>query len=113
MDSTFIGQLIAIDRRLKNGLGGRLHIIQASTKCLDQLRALGLLDFLVFDSAPIAPPSEMEEIDSASGRLDADFVLRAHQQLMDTSEIARKKFSLLRNQLEHKLKNGNLPEGNH
>ncbi|MGO9309902.1 MAG: STAS domain-containing protein [Spirochaetia bacterium] len=111
MDSTFIGLLVAIDRRLQKGSGGRLHVTQASAECLDLLRALGLEDVLVFDAAPAPPPPEMKELTSATARPGADFILRAHQALMDTSEEARKKFGLLRDELERKLSGGKPPEG--
>src|SRR5271157_5665222 len=111
MDSTFIGLLVAMDRRLQKGSGGRLHVTRASAECLDLLRQLGLQDFLVFDAAPAPPPAEMREIAPAPGRPGADFILRAHQALMDTSEEARKKFGLLRDELERKLRGGKPPEG--
>ncbi|MGA2640954.1 MAG: STAS domain-containing protein [Spirochaetia bacterium] len=106
MDSTFIGLLVAIDRRLQKGSGGRLHVMQASPECLDLFRQLGLQDFLVFDAAPTPPPPEMKEPAPAPGRPGADFVLHAHEALMDTSEEARRKFGLLREELERKLRDG-------
>ncbi len=110
MDSTFIGLLVAIDRKLQKGSGGRLHVVQASAECLDLLGELGLQDILLFDPAPPLPPQEMKEIASLPGRPGADFILRAHQALMDTSEEARKKFALLRSELERKLRSGQPPE---
>jgi len=109
MDSTFIGLLVAIDRRLQKGSGGRLHIMQPSAECLDLFHQLGLQEYLLVDSAPIQPPPEMGELASAPGRPGADFVLHAHEALMENSEEARRKFSLLRDELERKIRAGKPP----
>ena len=79
MDSTFIGLLVAIDRRLQKGVGGRLHVMQPSRECLDLFRQLGLQDFLVIDVDLTPPPDEMRELAAAPGRPGADFILRAHE----------------------------------
>ena len=113
MDSTFIGLLVAIDRRLQKGSGGRLYVMQPSPECLDLFRQLGLQDFLVIDLAPTQPPPEMKELASAADRPGAEFVLRAHEALMETTEEARKKFSLLRDELERKLREGRPPGDTH
>ena len=41
MDSTFIGLLVAVDRRLRKGSGGRLHILRPSPPCMELLPAAG------------------------------------------------------------------------
>src|SRR5271157_5605583 len=92
MDSTFIGLLVAMDRRLQKGSGGRLHIMQPSPECLTLFRQLGLQDFLVFDATPTLPLPEMRDLAAAPGRPGIDFILRAHEALMETSEEARSKF---------------------
>jgi anti-anti-sigma factor len=109
MDSTFIGLLVAIDRKLQKGSGGRLHVMQPSPECLGFFRQLGLQDLLVLDPAPMLPPPEMKEPESAAGKPGADFILRAHEALMETSEEARRKFGLLREELERKLRGGKPP----
>ena len=113
MDSTFIGLLVAIDRRLQKGSGGRLHVMQPSTECLQLFRQLGLQELFVLDPVPAQPPAEMKELTGAAGRPGADFILRAHEELMETSEEARKKFGLLREQLEGKLRGGRSREDTH
>ena len=103
MDSTFIGLLVAIDRKLQRGLGGRLHVVDPSPESLDLLRQLGLLEILVVQTGGLNPPA-MRGLDSPAERPGAEFVLRAHEALMESSEEARKKFALLREVLEGKLK---------
>jgi len=106
MDSTFIGLLVAMDRRLQKGSGGRLHVMQPSAECLDLFRQLGLQDFLVIDQQPTRPPDGMRELAASPVRPGADFVLHAHEALMATSDEARKKFGLLHDELERKLRGG-------
>jgi anti-anti-sigma regulatory factor len=109
MDSTFIGLLVAIDRKLQRGSGGRLHVIDPSPDCLELFRQLGLQDLLLLEYGGVRPP-EMKSLDAPSGRPGAEFVLRAHEALMETSEEARRKFSVLRDVLERKLR-GEKPRG--
>src|SRR5208283_547941 len=57
MDSTFIGLLVAMDRRLQRGPGGRLHLVDPSPECLDLLRQLGLLEILLVQTGGMNPPA--------------------------------------------------------
>jgi len=109
IDSTFIGLLVAIDRKLQRGSGGRLHVIDPSPECLELFRQLGLQDILLVEAGGARQP-EMKSLDAPSGRPGADFVLRAHEALMETSEEARRKFGVLRDVLERKLR-GEKPRG--
>jgi anti-anti-sigma factor len=113
MDSTFIGLLVATDRKLQKGSGGRLHVMQPSGECLDLFRQLGLQDILIIETLITPPPRVMKDLGEAPGRPAADFVLRAHEALMETSEEARRKFGLLHDELERKLRGGKPPEGTH
>ena len=110
MDSTFIGLLVAADRRVRKGSGGRLHLLNPSAPCIDLLRQIGLLEILLVEpSGPAFPP--LDALEKPTGRPATEFVLEAHEELMETSEEARRKFALLRDQLERKLKSEKPPEG--
>jgi anti-anti-sigma factor len=111
MDSTFIGLLVAMDRRLRKGSGGRVHVIRPSTPCRELLRQMGLQELLLVEEAAVELPASMEEVEKPSGRPATEFVLRAHEALMETSEEARRKFALLREELERKLRAEKPPEG--
>jgi hypothetical protein len=54
----------------------------------------------------------MEEVSPTKDRPGADFILSAHEALMETSEEARKKFALLKEMLERKLRKEKPPQGN-
>ena len=111
MDSTFIGLLVAIDRRLRSGTGGRLHLHQPSPTCRELLRQMGLLDLLVVEEGPLPSPPPLEELDRPGGRPATEFVLKTHEELMETSEEARRKFALLHDELQRKLRAEKPPEG--
>jgi anti-anti-sigma factor len=109
MDSTFIGLLVAMDRRLRGGGGGRLHLLRPSPECRDLLGQLGLLEVLRIDEEAPVPPDGMREIAERAEKPGAEFILKAHEALMETSEEARKKFSVLKEMLERKLKSEKHP----
>jgi anti-anti-sigma factor len=111
MDSTFVGLLVAIDRRLRAGSGGRLHIHQPSPACRELLQQMGLLELLRVEPQALDSPPPMEELEKPVGRPATEFVLQAHEALMETSEQARQKFELLREELQRKLRNEKPPEG--
>jgi anti-anti-sigma factor len=104
MDSTFIGLLVAMDKRLQKGSGGRLHILAPSGECLDLLRQIGLVEYLLVEDQPAVLPEGMTAVSPEGLKPGAEFVLRAHEALMETSEEARRKFGLLKEMLERKLK---------
>jgi anti-anti-sigma regulatory factor len=109
MDSTFIGLLVAIDKKLQKGSGGRLHVMDAGAECLDLLRQLGLQEILLLETGGVSAPP-MKSLDAPAERPGAEFVLRAHEALMESSDEARRKFSVLRDVLERKLR-GEKPRG--
>jgi anti-anti-sigma factor len=112
MDSTFIGLLVAIDKRIQKSSGGRLHVLRPSTGCRDTLNQIGLQTILLIeDSGPLFP-ADMRELANEKERPATEFILGAHEALMETSEEARKKFGLLKELLERKLKTEKPPKDN-
>jgi anti-anti-sigma factor len=102
MDSTFIGLLVSMDGRLKSG-GGRLSIHRPTQECLDALQRLGLERILEIREDPLEFPRDMRGIPGPR-KPSEEFVLEAHEALMDNSEEAKRKFSLLKEMLEKKIK---------
>lgn len=112
MDSTFIGLLVAIDKKLKRVSGARLHLLRPSPACREILSQIGLQDYLLIEPEGARMPADMEELSSSPERPGADFILKAHEALMETSEEARKKFALLKEMLERKLRAEKPPKDN-
>jgi anti-anti-sigma regulatory factor len=109
MDSTFIGLLVAIDRKLQKGSGGRLHVVDPSPACLELFRQLGLQEILLVENGGMGMPP-LKSLEGPTGRPGARFVLDAHEALMESSDEARRKFGVLRDVLERKLR-GEKPRG--
>lgn len=103
MDSTFIGLLVAIDRKLQKGSGGRLHVVDPSPACLDLFRQLGLQEILLVETGGISMP-RLINLDAPTERPAAEFVLDAHEALIESSDEARRKFGILRDVLERKIR---------
>ena len=112
MDSTFIGLLVGIDKKLHTSSGGRLHVLRPSPECLDILAQIGLGDFLLIEDQEQMSPPLMSVISLETGKPGAEFVLRAHEALMETSEEARRKFGLLQKLLKKKLTSEKTPQEN-
>jgi anti-anti-sigma factor len=111
MDSTFIGLLVAIDKRLRKASGARLHLLRPSPACREILTQIGLQSYLMIEDGQVELPARMDEVSPAAERPGADFILDAHEALMETSEEARKKFGLLKEMLERKLRKEKPPQG--
>jgi anti-anti-sigma factor len=109
MDSTFIGLLVAMDKKLQKGSGGRLHLLRPTAECRDILQQIGLKSILLVEEVVVQPPAGMTALAPNAEKPGADFILRTHEALMETSEEARKKFSLLKETLEQKLKRNEKP----
>jgi hypothetical protein len=113
MDSTFIGLLVAIDKKLQKGSHGRLHVLRPTAECRDILEQMGLKNFLLIEERDMRAPEAMAVLAPNAEKPGAEFILRTHEALMETSEEARKKFALLKETLEQKLKgSGKPPRGN-
>jgi anti-anti-sigma factor len=103
MDSTFIGVLVAADKRLRKGSGGRLHVTCPSPESRDILAQVGLLGYFPVEENTLPLPQDMRQVVPVT-KPGADFLLQAHKALMETSDDARKKFELLKDVLEERLK---------
>ncbi len=111
MDSTFIGLLVAIDKKLQKGSGGRLHLLRPTRECRDILAQMGLKNYLLIEERDVQAPADMAVLAPNTERPGADFILKTHEALMETSEEARRKFALLKETLERKLKGSEKPPG--
>jgi len=105
MDSTFIGLLVAMDKRIGRHGGKRLRLMNPTPECTDSLHRLGLDRILVIEksSGPFPLPVAMRSL-SKTEKPGAEFILKTHEALMETSAEAKKKFSLVMELLAKKLR---------
>jgi anti-anti-sigma factor len=105
MDSTFIGLLVAMDKRIRSHGGKRLRLLNPTPECTDSILRLGLDRILVIEksSAPFLLPESMRTLPKTE-KPGAEFILKTHEALMETSAEAKKKFSLVMELLAKKLR---------
>jgi len=103
MDSTFIGVLAGINKRLRKG-GKRLILVAPREECVKLLRGLGVYSlFSVTDAASAPVPGPLERL-SAGEDTSAELLLRAHEELMELSPENRKRFEVLQGILRAKIR---------
>jgi anti-anti-sigma factor len=105
MDSTFIGLLVAMDKKIRRARGKRLRLFNPTPECLDSLLRLGLDKILVIENGafPFPLPVPMRVLAKAE-KPGPEFILKTHQALMETSAEAKKKFSLVVELLAKKIR---------
>ena len=101
MDSTFVGLLVAIDRREKRA-GSRLRLLDPSPACRGILAQLGLDGILAIETGPWPVPAGAIMV-SADRPPSPEFLLDVHEMLVEASGTAREKFGLLRQVLEQRV----------
>lgn len=103
MDSTFMGLLVGLNKKLSALNKGTLIIYKPTDEAEKLLEGLGLRNYLSFDQETDRQfPQEMITI-SGKTRATADFILKAHEHLMDLSRENRDKFSTLRSVLKKQI----------
>jgi len=75
---------------------------------MDILEQIGLKSFLLIEERDVQAPA-MAVLAPNTEKPGADFILKTHEALMETSEEARRKFALLKETLEQKLKGSEKP----
>ncbi|MBN1412471.1 MAG: STAS domain-containing protein [Spirochaetales bacterium] len=105
MDSTFMGLLIGFNKKLEQMYQKQLYIIQPSKESKLHLADLGLDKILAYSEKDMSFPVKMEIV-SQKEKVPAEFVLKAHEDLMELTEENRKKFlkvkEMLTKQIEEK-----------
>ncbi len=94
MDSTFLGLMVGINKRLIKDGASRLTIVnpsEPSVKLISDLGLTGLVDIVA--SLP-GFPENMENILPCK-KSNAELILKAHENLMELSAENRKKFGTL------------------
>jgi len=102
MDSTFIGILIALNKKFNNMCGKKTQIVCPTEECNKLLSGLCLLALFSIKKKTIAFPSAMETI-SHNQKATVYDILESHNNIMETSEENKNKFKILKELLEKKL----------
>ena len=103
MDSTFMGLLIGFNKKFNHLENKKLYIIHPSPESLSHLSDLGLDDILGYCDEDIPFPEDMEII-SQKEKISAEFILKAHENLIEISEDNRKRFKIVKELLTKQIK---------
>jgi len=104
MDSTFMGLLIGFNKKFNNLYHKKINIIAPSTESYNHLAELGLDRILIFTDYKIDFPEKMEVI-SHKEKITPEFILKAHEELIEISEDNRERFKLVKEILSKQLDN--------
>lgn len=108
LDSSFIGVIVSIQKKLKKNLPdtGEVILLDPSERVVEILSTMGLLELL-----PIRKDNEYKNVDYGEEirkRLDKTYehikiLLESHQNLMEVNSDNRRKFSLVEEMLKKEL----------
>ncbi len=102
MDSTFMGLLVGINKKFQKSCGKRVELVKPSSICSGLLQNLGIRQLFEVLENPVPFPERMENVTRGGGPT-TEFLMKAHEELMDLSEENRKRFNLLHMVLRKKL----------
>ena len=103
MDSTFMGLLIGFNKKFNHLDNRKLCIINPSPESLSHLTDLGLDDILAYCDEKVPFPEDMEMI-SQKEKISAEFILKAHENLIEISEDNRNRFKIVKELLTKQIK---------
>ena len=106
MDSTFMGLLIGFNKKFYSRYKKKINIIDPSTESRNHLAELGLDKILNYINHAISFPGNMELI-SQKEKITPEFILKAHEELIEVSEDNRERFKLVKEILSKQLDNDN------
>ena len=107
MDSTFLGLLIGIEKKLYNSVQKHLHIINSCDTAMEYLENLKLNNFLTFTEKVIPDDIAFKEFD---GDIKIDeleklkVIFNSHKQLCEISKENKEKFKTLQDMLKEQIK---------
>jgi len=103
MDSTFLGLIVGLAKKLKSASDRRLVLAAVSEICIGLLRTIGVLKLV--DIADLEPgfPSSLDRV-GRGATTTAQFLLDTHEELSSLSEENRAKFSALSSILKDSIR---------
>ena len=103
MDSTFMGLLIGLHKKLSRDYSIKLTLLAPSESCLSLLKGLGLDRLLSISDEISIVPDNLEPL-YGSVSVSTQLLLKAHENLMEVSEQNKKKFNLLHSILKERMR---------
>lgn len=104
MDSTFLGLIVGLARRLKGSGNGTVTLAGTSAACIGLLKTIGVLKLVTLVETSEALPETLERVGRGAATT-AQFLLDTHEELSSLSDENRAKFSALTSILRESIKN--------
>jgi len=109
MDSTFIGLIIGLEKKINSLFNKHLIIINSNEVCSKLLNNMGINKILTFDNKEVPASLLLFRIDTEEENIDyiekAKLILTTHKELSELSEDNKEKFKSLEQILENNIKN--------
>ncbi len=102
MDSTFLGLIVGICKRLKALNGAKPVLHGTNEACTGLLKTIGVLGLVELSSGPAPLVEGMERVEGGQ-KATARFMLDAHENLSDLSDENRSRFAGLASALRKAL----------
>ena len=96
MDSTFMGLLVGINKRLLKRGAHKMTLVRPSQSAKELLAGLGVIGLVEQDTGTRAFPGDAIEVGTGT-RASTDLLLKAHENLMELSPENRDRFGALHN----------------
>ncbi|MEI6386854.1 MAG: STAS domain-containing protein [Spirochaetota bacterium] len=117
MDSTFLGLIVGLTKKLMAKTGRKLTIVGTSDTCIGLLKTIGVLGLVEsLREGPDFPELERigkgpsaSSLDATSDAASAEFILDAHEELAAISDENRDRFSSLNTMLRESIENRKKP----
>ncbi len=106
MDSSFIGVIVSLEKRLKKECEGGVVILNPTDKVKEILTTMGLFEILpIEEDTKVSNVSLSDEIEKKLNKdyKDIKILLESHQNLMEINSENRKKFGLVEEMLKKEL----------
>jgi len=105
MDSTFLGLIVGLNKRLKLAVGKPVVLLHVNDTCLGLLKTIGVTKLVELSAEEVPFPHGLSRV-GPGPRATAEFLLDAHEELSDLSEENKKRFSTLTDTLRSALGKG-------
>ena len=106
MDSTFLGLLVGLHKRVRQLGGHGLTVFSPSGRAREHLSSMGIDKLVQITATPADLPSGMDFCSAKPTESPRD-ILAAHKHLMDLSPENRKRFKILAQVLEQQIQQKN------
>lgn len=105
MDSTFLGLIVGINKKLRKASGAEVVILHAEPACVELLKSIGVAKLVRLEDGGVEFPAAMQDL-TGDVKATPEFILDAHENLSELSDVNRKRFAVLQDILKRQIDSG-------